>query len=91
MRELLEPRSDLENRSNRKSVQPHVCEEICFLIWNSSMDLKWEKNNKKWKWWRRSENEAKNIRSTDGMVRFKKEEKEEDEMSCRREEDNGWD
>ena len=43
MRELLEPRSNLENRSNHKPVQPHVCEEILFLIWNSSMDLKWEK------------------------------------------------
>ena len=42
MRELLEPRSNLKNRSNRKSIQPHVCEEIFFLIWNSGMDLKWE-------------------------------------------------
>ena len=59
MREPLEPRSNLENRSNSKPVQPYVCEEICFLIWNSGMDLKWEKNNKKRKWWKRSENEAK--------------------------------
>ena len=32
MRELLELRSNLENRSNHKPVQPHVCEEILFLI-----------------------------------------------------------
>ena len=43
MREPLEPRSNLKNRSNCKPVQPYVCEEICFPIQNFGMDLKWEK------------------------------------------------
>ena len=87
IQEPLERRSNLKNRSNRNPVQPNVCEKNCFPIWNSGMDLKWEKKNKKRKWWRRSENEAKNIRGTDGMIRFKK--KKKDEMSRKREEEEG--
>ena len=43
MKEPLELRSNLKNCSNCMPVQSYVCEEICFPIWNSGMDLKWEK------------------------------------------------
>ena len=90
MREPLELRSNLKNRSNHKPVQ--------LYFWRNLLsDLKfWHGSKVRKKIIKRENDEEdpkmkkKNIRSTNGMVRFKKEEKEEDEMSCRREEDNGW-
>ena len=83
IQEPLERRSNLKNRSNCNPVQPYVCEKICFPIWNSGMDLKWEKKIK------RENDEEDPKMKQNGMIIFKKKKKKKDEMSRKREEEEG--